>query len=443
MAPHLSSPSHKDADDTTWDSEAFHKMSFNDSSRNPSFLSRIPWLRQSSAGRHGDSSKLAALEDTLPEYTHGIIRFLSTRAFAWICFGLMSLSFFLAQLSHNSSPSPSASLANLNTTLLSNATTSLNDTSIWPPDRRGDLSNTQNVAYLTMFTETVKVQEGETDYSYEDDIYFIGLRMLTYQLVHAPETRTRRNIPFIIMVTADVSMSKREQLEKDGAIISPVATITDGFDWINPGGKQVRWRDQLTKLHAWELVQYERILYIDGDMILMRCMDGIFDADQTNNTAVATRNDTAQIHADEAPMPEEYLIASMPETWWEYYSYPPNHSDITMGTDYINGGFILFKPDPVMFEYYLSGKSFTLETVLTLFRNVTAERRPNNSGESKGPIQPDLHGTIAAQLRAPHRGQHALPHPAHDVEQHPGQPGGRRRTSGQHSRQVVGSSCCT
>ena len=49
------------------------------------------------------------------------------------------------------------------------------------------------------------------------DEYFIATRLLAYQILHAPETRSPANIPFLVLATKGVSEAKRERLRLDGA----------------------------------------------------------------------------------------------------------------------------------------------------------------------------------------------------------------------------------
>lgn len=80
----------------------------------------------------------------------------------------------------------------------------------------------------------------------EEDVYFMGARMLIYQLLHDPETRSKANIPFIVLVTAAIEMKKREQLELDGATVIQVPSLK--FNWIKPG--RPRREHVLDKLHV-------------------------------------------------------------------------------------------------------------------------------------------------------------------------------------------------
>jgi alpha-N-acetylglucosamine transferase len=104
--------------------------------------------------------------------------------------------------------------------------------------------------------------------------YFTSLRVLTYQLLHANETRCSRDIPFVITVTSEVPQYQRDRLVKDGAQVVPVEDVPLKW-WTRT--RVAEWKDQFTKLRILQMVQYDRILYIDADTFLTRPVDGIFD----------------------------------------------------------------------------------------------------------------------------------------------------------------------
>ena len=91
------------------------------------------------------------------------------------------------------------------------------------------------VAFLEEFSGANKAEDGG-----EEDAYFTGepslcsdstvianssplsaTRVLGYQLMHAPSTRTTKSIPFIVLCSS-VSPHKRARLEKDGATVIEV-----------------------------------------------------------------------------------------------------------------------------------------------------------------------------------------------------------------------------
>lgn len=50
--------------------------------------------------------------------------------------------------------------------------------------------------------------------SINEDKYFVATRILAYQLLHAPETRSNNSIPFVVLVNKHVSEAKRDRLRR-------------------------------------------------------------------------------------------------------------------------------------------------------------------------------------------------------------------------------------
>lgn len=200
--------------------------------------------------------------------------------------------------------------------------------------------NAEGLAYMTFLSGTTA---NLSDPNPEHDHYFVATRLLTYQLLYAPETRTNRSIPFVVLVTDDVPENKRERLRKDGATVIPVEYLR-GQDWIVGGMPE--WKDVMTKLRAWQLTQYSRVAFLDGDMILNRCLDGVFDDPATQLRPADTSFGT------DDPIPSEYLFASIAETN-PWHGYPPtaDNGDYK-DPNYFNAGFFVFAPSQQMFEYY-------------------------------------------------------------------------------------------
>lgn len=142
-----------------------------------------------------------------------------------------------------------------------------------------------------------------------EDVYFLGARLLAYQLLHAPETKSNNSIPFLVVATQAVSEAKKERLRQDGAEVVVVDDLI--AEWIGDPRNNPRFKDVMTKLRVWEMTQYDRLCLIDGDTVLMGNIDGVFD-----DPAVKTRttlNKPGAIKDDEAPQPIEYAIASTAE----------------------------------------------------------------------------------------------------------------------------------
>jgi len=182
---------------------------------------------------------------------------------------------------------------------------------------------------------------------YEDQPYFIAIRILTYQLLYAPETKSRDDaIPFIVLVTDKVTEIQRARLRADGALVVPAEHL--GEEWIKADSPA--WGDVMTKLRLWELTQFERICFLDGDTQLMAPLDDIF-----SDPAVVTHqtgNKTNNPHDDEASMPSTYSFGGVPEMK-QKHKYPPTEDDFP-NINYLNAGFLVFEPSNEMFNYFKS-----------------------------------------------------------------------------------------
>lgn len=204
-------------------------------------------------------------------------------------------------------------------------------------------TDADGLAYMTFLTGTMA---NLSDPDPAHDRYYVATRILGYQLLHQPGTRTKRNIPFVVLVTEDISEEKRELLRDDGATVIPVAYLRAQSDWIVGGMPE--WRDVMTKLRAWELTQYKRVAFLDGDMILNSCMDGLFD-----DPATSLLDSGEDYYAEEEPVPSKYLLASIPETNF-FHAYPPTvENNDFKDPDYFNAGFFIFSPSKDMFDYYV------------------------------------------------------------------------------------------
>jgi alpha-N-acetylglucosamine transferase len=183
---------------------------------------------------------------------------------------------------------------------------------------------------------------------HQDDHYFTAVRVLCYQLLHQPDTRTNLSIPFVVFVTPHVSAEKRTILVEEGATVLPLSLLEPESNWVNPG--EERFIDQFTKLRLFEQTQYERILYLDADMLLMRCLDGIWDepvAQRVYKTLAAS--DFSSLPPDSnAAIPSNYTIVGVSDTGGANHAFPP------LPKSDMNGGFFLLRPSIPLFNYYVS-----------------------------------------------------------------------------------------
>jgi alpha-N-acetylglucosamine transferase len=194
------------------------------------------------------------------------------------------------------------------------------------------------VAFDTLLTPSGAEYMGEM----ENDFYFCSIRLLNYQLQLANNTRSTRGIPFVVLATADVPHWKRDKLEDEGAIVMVVEEL--GSSWLQP--LTDRWKGIMAKLRLWELVQYDRILFLDADMFLLKPMDGIFDDPAAQHRKSLENSD--EIKPDEPSLPSNYVFASHSEVLHTTHTYPPPELPT------FNGGFFLMSPSLKMCHYLTS-----------------------------------------------------------------------------------------
>lgn len=103
----------------------------------------------------------------------------------------------------------------------------------------------------------------------------------------------------------------------------------------------------MTKLRLFQLTQYTKICFIDADHLVTGRLDGVFWDEAT--LSQPTLANPAAIKDDEASLPRTYMFATHAEFYGYDHPYPPPQD----GT-YLNCGFFVFTPSPVLFDYYTS-----------------------------------------------------------------------------------------
>jgi len=212
------------------------------------------------------------------------------------------------------------------------------------PSFSGNITKTEAPKYAFATFLSTRIED---DMTIEDDVYFTAARVLIYQLLYHPRTRTRHNIPFIIIVPPHVSALKRGILSSEGA------TVIE-FPLLNPTNwtarpDEPRWIDQFTKLHLFNLTEYDRVLYLDTDMLLTRPLDSIFSEEIVHNPQ-STANNAQTIEQLEGVLPETYVLAGTEDKGGPGSIRPAEHTPDAQ----MNGGFWCMQPSTTLFNYYIT-----------------------------------------------------------------------------------------
>lgn len=195
-------------------------------------------------------------------------------------------------------------------------------------------------AYVVYLAPSENEDAGEEDA--EDNVYMTSVRMLIYQLLHDPETRTNTSIPFIVLVSPAVSQAKRKRLESEGAWIAEFPPIE--LATVKPA--RARWKHVMDKLNVFKLTQFNKILLLDLDIVVFKRLDGIFEDPETNIQANLGMKE--QTKDDEGPQPKQYLLAAD--------SAPigsDNHPWPAPRSTALNAGFLVLHPSEDTLAHYL------------------------------------------------------------------------------------------
>ena len=180
----------------------------------------------------------------------------------------------------------------------------------------------------------------------DPDPYYIATRVFAYQILHAPETRCNKSISFIVLATSTVSERAKQQLRSDGATVVEAKDIPLRW-WIRTG--VTRWKDQFTKLRLFEMIEYDRILLIDADTLILSKIDEIFHEPEVQRPVKTLSSRPPK--TDEFPLPENFIFAARSDnalTGERNHPFPP------LQTESFSAGFFLIAPSPYTFAYLLS-----------------------------------------------------------------------------------------
>ncbi|KAF2725698.1 glycosyltransferase family 8 protein [Polychaeton citri CBS 116435] len=201
-------------------------------------------------------------------------------------------------------------------------------------------TNGPKVAYATLLAAN---QDPDAHDDFGKDGYFLGVRLLAYQLLHSQSAGTNHSIPLIVMCTKGVSKRKRDRLEKDGATVIVVNKLKSDMGQ----SADEKLVEVMTKLHLFEMVEYNKICFIDADTLITANLDGVFYDEATLTQPTLT--DLAEVKADEGPLPRTYMFATHADFWGYDHPYPPPTDSV-----YLNCGFSVFTPSKRLYSYYTS-----------------------------------------------------------------------------------------
>lgn len=165
--------------------------------------------------------------------------------------------------------------------------------------------------------------------------YLIGVRTLRASLEHSGSTA-----PLVVMVTEGIDEQNRRLLQDDGCLLRDVAPLRPAGGSVDSYANS-RFAEVWTKLSVWGLTEFERVVFLDADMLVTQNMDELFSLELADGAIAAC-------HACRC---NPNRIASYPPSWTPencFYTHCRGSDHVTEpdATDnYLNGGFLLLTPD--------------------------------------------------------------------------------------------------
>ncbi len=169
--------------------------------------------------------------------------------------------------------------------------------------------------------------------------YLVGVRAL-----HASLRRTGTEHPFVVMVTDGVDDDARSLLEGEGALVRELPRAAPD-PRLEAHYANARFVEVWSKLGAWGLTEFDRLVVLDADMLVVQPMDELFDLDLPEGGLAAC-------HACRC---NPNRIASYPASWKPencFYTHCRGASHVSEPgvEDYFNGGFLVIEPDAAVHE---------------------------------------------------------------------------------------------
>lgn len=205
------------------------------------------------------------------------------------------------------------------------------------------INTNSDYAFATFLAETDNESDPRPGPGEQDDVYLTSTRMLIYQLLHDPDTRTNTSIPFIVLTTPGLAAWKRTLLTAEGARVVEYPPITTS--WMQPG--RARWKHVMSKLNVFHLTQFSKVLLLDSDIVVFKRLDGIFSEPET--TIQENRGVAENALPDEGSQPTRYLMAAdSSPLGGDNHPYPAPRSGI------LNAGFVVIHPSEQVLSHYLT-----------------------------------------------------------------------------------------
>lgn len=163
------------------------------------------------------------------------------------------------------------------------------------------------------------------------------------ETLHKSLLNSGTQFPLVVMVTENIEPAICARLKQQGCEIIAVSPLNPQNDLAHHYAS-ARFAEVWTKLRAWQQTDYQRLVFLDADMLVLQNMDELFSLD-------LPAEGIAACHACRC---NPNQIASYPKSWVPencYYSWLDRQQPAPAQLDaYFNAGFLVLTPDNRIFR---------------------------------------------------------------------------------------------
>lgn len=107
----------------------------------------------------------------------------------------------------------------------------------------------------------------------QDDLYVLGVRVLLRSI---RKTGTKEDL--VCLIADNVRQSTRDYFAAEGCILKTVPNIPNPYKETQQLRRTYKPRFEFTfnKLYVWNLLEYERVMYLDADNVFLNNIDDLF-----------------------------------------------------------------------------------------------------------------------------------------------------------------------
>jgi hypothetical protein len=107
--------------------------------------------------------------------------------------------------------------------------------------------------------------------------YLPGVAVFAESLLRGSQHHKGSSYPLVAMTTADVQEEALAALKSLGCLIRPVKRLHPGHSKGDKNMAFAHFGDVWTKLRAFDLTEYDRVIMVDSDMLVRKNMDELFE----------------------------------------------------------------------------------------------------------------------------------------------------------------------